>query len=123
MMASADVKLYMLDASASFDGVLPVAYLEKRGFDLGDPEHYKLIHSLRPRIFGNAGETVIIKVGYADQPYDAPTYESFTFTIGTDLKIDPLIEGRYLSIRFETGTAYQWRLDSYDILVEQMGEF
>lgn len=124
MMGSADVKLFMLDASASFNGSIPVAYLEKRGIDFGDPEHYKLITGIRPRIYGNNGQTVIIKIGYADTPYADPTYTSTTYTIGTDLKVDCLVSGRYLAIRFETGSAYQWRLDALDFLnVIQQGEF
>lgn len=123
MMGSADVKLYMMDASASFDGTIVDSYLERRGLDFGDPEHYKLITSIRPRIVGNTGETVIIKVGYADDQYADPTYTSFTFTIGEDLQVDCLVSGRYISIRFETGTAYQWRLDNYDFLLEQEGGY
>lgn len=114
IMASADTKLYMLDASASFDGVIPVAYLEKRGIDFGEPEYYKLVTGIRPRIYGNTGETVIIKVGFADDPYSDPTYTSSTFTIGVDQRVDVLVTGRYMALRIETGTAFQWRLDSYD---------
>lgn len=116
MMGSADTKLFMLDASASFDGALPVAYLEKRGIDFGEPEFYKTITGIRPRIYGNVGETVIIKIGYSDDPYADPTYTSTTFTIGADLQIDMFVSARYAAIRIETGTAYQWRLDSYDWL-------
>jgi hypothetical protein len=122
MMASADTKLYMLDASASFDGVIPVAYIERRGVDFGDQEHYKLMTSFRPNITGNVGETVIIKIGYGTTPYADPTYTSFTFTIGVDDRVDCLISGRYLSWRIETGSAYQWRMDGYNIFIEQEGE-
>lgn len=116
LMASADTKLYMLDASASFDGMIPVAYLEKRGIDFGEPEYHKLITGIRPRIFGNVGETVIIKIGFSDDPYADPTYTSSTFTIGVDLQVDVFVSARYAAIRIETGTAFQWRLDSYDWL-------
>jgi hypothetical protein len=123
LAASADVKLYMFDASASFDGVLPVAYLEKTGIDLGDPEHYKLIKELRPKIVGNTGATVIIKIGYSDDQYATPTYTSTTFTIGVDIKVDCFVTGRYMAVRFETGSAYQWKLDAYTIIVDKQGEF
>jgi hypothetical protein len=116
IMASSDVKLHMLDASASFDGVIPAAYLERRGIDFGEPEYRKLITGIRPRIYGNNGETVVIKVGYSDDPYADPTYTSHTFTIGEDYKVDTMVSGRYMAIRFETGTAYQWRLDSFDFV-------
>lgn len=124
IMGSADIKLFMLDASASFDGALPIAYLEKRGIDFGQPEVYKLVTGLRLRIYGNIGETVIVKVGFSNDPYADPTYTTSTFTIGTDLKVDCLVSGRYMALRIETGTAFQWRLDAYDwldVIIE--GEF
>lgn len=116
IMGSADIKLYMLDASASFDGVLPSAYLERRGMTFDAPEYMKLITSIRARITGTPGETVLIKVGGTNEdPYADPTYDvTLTHTIGTTLEVNPDISYRYPSILFETGTAYQWRLDSYD---------
>lgn len=116
LMGSANTKLYMLDSSASFDGALPAAYLEKRGIDFGEPEYRKLVTGIRPRIIGNDGATVIVKIGFSDDPYADPTYTTSTWTIGESLQIDVLVSGRYMAIRFETGTAYQWRLDSYDWL-------
>lgn len=32
-----------------------------------------------------------------------------------------LVSGRYIMVRFETGSAFQWRLDSYDLDIETMG--
>lgn len=124
IMASADSKLYMLDASASFNGVLPNAYLERRGLSFGEPEYRKLIRGIRPRIKGNTGDTVIIKVGGADDPFIDPVYTStMTHTIGTTVSNDCLVEHRYIAIRIETGSAFQWRLDSLDIDVEKGGMY
>lgn len=124
MMASADTKLFMLDASASFDGVMPAAYLERRGVDFGAPERYKFVGRLRLHIAGNPGETVKVKVGTAEQPYDDPIYTESDFTIGTDRTVDALLSGRYFAVRIESGSAYQWRLDGYawEEVVEE-GEF
>lgn len=117
MMGSANIKLYMLDAAASFDGSLPAAFIEKRGIDFGESEFRHLITGIRPRIFGNIGMTVVIKIGFSNDPYSDPTYTSSTsFTIGSDLEVDCMVSGRYMAIRIETGTAYQWRVDAYDFL-------
>lgn len=119
---SSDVKLYMLDASASFDGVLPQAYLERRGITFEMPENIKLIKGIRPRITGNTGDTVLIQVGSQDDPWGNPTYcDPMTHVIGTTIANDCLVSGRYISIKFLTGTAYQWRLDSFDIEVDKTG--
>lgn len=123
IMGSADTKLFMLDASASFDGVLPVAYLERRGLDMGAAHRMKVITGIRPHIDGNVGQTVIVKIGFANDPYAEPTYTSMAYTIGTTLQCDLVASGRYAAVRFETGSAYSWRLDSYDVFVSDAGAY
>jgi len=123
LMASNDNFLYLLDASALFDGVQPVSYVERRGLGYGADEMRKLVKGVRPRVTGNVGDTIIIKIGVQEDPYADPVYQSFTYTIGTDLKIDCLIDTRYVAIRFENGTALLWRVDSYDIEIEESGMY
>ncbi len=124
IMASANTKLYMLDASSSFDGVIPSAYLERRGLSFGAPEQIKLVRSIRPRISGNVGQTVLVKVGSSADPFTEPTWgPTMTHTIGSTVSNDCLVSGRYIAIRMETGTAYQWRLDSFDVDLESGGSW
>ena len=123
LMGSSATKLYMLDAASSFDGVIPSSYLERKGLSFGAPDKFKLIKGIRPRITGNVGDTVTIKVGSQDDPYSNPTYTSMTHTIGDTIRNNCLVSGRYLSIRFETGTAYTWRMDSYDVEIETLGDW
>lgn len=123
MMGSQDTKLFLLDASASFDGVIANAYLERTGLSFDAQDRIKCITGIRPRISGNVGATVTVKVGSAAGPYDAPTYTTMTYTIGQTLQCDCFVSGRYLAVRFESGTAFQWRLDAYDLDVIDGGAF
>jgi len=124
MMGSADSKLFLLDASASFDGALPDAWLERRGLGFDAPERIKLVSGIRPRITGNRGGTVIVRLGAADAPDGEPTWSApLTYVIGSTLKLDRFISGRYIAVRFETGTAYTWRLDGFALEVNDAGEF
>lgn len=124
IMASANQKLYMMDSSASFDGVIPNAYMERRGLMFDVPDRIKLIRGIRARITGAVGETVLIYVGTSDDPYADPTYgDAMVHTIGTTVKVDCLVAGRCIAIKFATGTAYQYRVDSYDVDVEDAGAF
>jgi len=41
--------------------------------------------------------------------------------IGQTVANDCLVSGRYIAVRLETGTAYQFRLDSYDLDIENGG--
>lgn len=122
MMASNNQKLYLLDSSASFDGVIPQAHLERRGLSFDQPEAIKLIRGIRPRVVGNTGETIKIRVGGQDDPWGEPVWSPvMTHMIGSTVANDCFVSGRYIAIRIETGTAYQWRLDSYDVDVEAAG--
>ena len=113
----------MFDASSGLDGSLPSSYVERRGLSFNAPDKVKLIRGIRPRIVGNTGQTVTIQVGSQDDPYTEPTYTTMTHTIGSTIRNNCLVAGRYIAIKFSTGTAYNWRLDSYDIELETIGEW
>ncbi|NML62938.1 hypothetical protein HHL21_18010 [Massilia sp. RP-1-19] len=46
-----------------------------------------------------------------------------THTIGETLQCDCFVSGRYVAVRFETGTAFSWRLDAFDVFVEDAGAY
>ena len=124
VMAGENQKLYLLDSGGTFDGVKPSAYLERVGLSLGSPEKMKMVSKVRPRIYGATGSTVLVSVGSSADPYGAVTYNApVAYAIGSDLSVDTLCMGRYLAIKFESGTAYMWRLDSYDVDVQEAGSF
>lgn len=123
LMASNDTKLFMLDASSSFDGVQNDWYLERRGLSFGAPEKIKLVKGIRPRISGNTGDNITVKIGSQEDPFDAPTYTSMTHTIGETVRNNCLVAGRYIAVRFEDGTAYNSRIDSYDLEIEELGNW
>ena len=124
LAASADTKLFLMDASAAFDGALPNAYLERRGLSFDTTDQIKLVKGIRAQIVGNTGDTVLIYVGSSDDAYDDPVYgDAMTFTIGTTIQVDCFITGRYIAVKFATGNAFNWRLDSYQIMVETAGSY
>lgn len=115
-------EFYLLDGSTSFSGVHPDAYLERVGLSFGEAQNRKLVRGIRPRITGQAGATVNIRVGSQEDPYGPVTWgPQMVHTIGSTLANDCLVSGRYIALRFETGSTYQWRLDSYDIDIEIEG--
>lgn len=122
LMAPGSRALYMLDASVAQGGQQVQFYLERRGLSLDAPEQMKLIKGIRPRIYGNKGQTVMIRVGAQDDPFAEPDWaEPVPFIIGKDVAADCFVSGRYLALRIESGTAFQIRLDSYDVEYELMG--
>ena len=124
LMGAAATKLYMLDAAASFDGTMPNAFMERKGLSFDVPEKIKLVRGIRPRIVGNTGNTIIIKIGYQNDPYEDPTWVStMTHTIGTTIENQCFVSGRYIAVRFQSDTAYNWRVDSYELDVQISGEW
>lgn len=124
LMAPEALELYLLDASAAQGGQQVDFYLERRGLSLDSPEHMKLVTRIRPRVHGNEGQTLNVRVGSQSDPWAEPDWsDPIPFEIGADLSADCMVCGRYLAIRFESGTAYQVRLDSYDIEFELGGMY
>jgi hypothetical protein len=124
LMGSDGPKLYMLDSSSSFDGAVPTVYLERRGLSFDAPERIKLVRGLRPRVVGNTGDTVKFRVGGQDDPWGEPTWsDEMVHTIGSTTANDCFVSGRYITIRWENGTAFSARLDSIDIDVEMAGNW
>lgn len=122
MAASAETKLFLMDASAAFDGAMPDAYLERRGLSFDAPESMKLAKGIKANITGNVGDTVLVYIGGANDPYEDPAYGApMTYTIGETVQLYTFCTGRFIAIKFATGTAYQWRLDSFAIEVETAG--
>ena len=122
MVASADTKLFLMDASAAFDGVIPDAYLERRGLSFDAPESLKLVKGVKANITGNVGDTVLVYIGAADDAYDDPTYgDAMTYTIGETVQLYCFCTGRFIAIKFATGSAFNWRLDSFTLDVETSG--
>lgn len=122
LTASSDGSLYLMDSSAAFNGEIPVAHLERRGLSFDSTDTIKLVKGIRAQITGNVGDTVLIYVGAADDPYEDPTYgAAMTYIIGTTIQCDCFVSGRYIAIKFATGSAYQWRLDSYSVNIQTAG--
>lgn len=124
LMASENQRLYLLDTSASFDGVKPTWFMERVGLDFGDAKTMKLVSGIRLRVSGAAGDTVMVRVGSSPDPYIDPTYgNAVEHVIGTTVSCDLFTSGRYIAIRVESGSAYFARVDSFDIEVDIEGEW
>ena len=108
--------MLVADETLTFDGSAISAYVERRGLNMGDTQRRKLLTGITPRISGTAGETVLVYIGGASDPYSDPTYQTaITYTIGTTVTAFGFAESRYPAIKFASGTSSDWRLDSYDI--------
>lgn len=124
IMGASTQELYLLDGSLTYDGDRPESFIERVGLSFGEPETIKTVRGIRPRILGQDGASVMIKVGYQNDPYETPTYTAeMMHTIGETVSNDCFVSGRYIAIRFEAGSAYTWRLDSFEVDVVSTGRW
>lgn len=124
VMASDTKKLYLLDSGPTFDGVTVSCFVERVGLSFGAPDKIKTVTRIRPRIYGAAGGTVLVSVGSSGDPFGVVTYQpAVPFVIGTTVNVDVFCTGRYIAIKFASGTAPAWRLDSYDVELATRGGF
>lgn len=120
LIGSADGKLYMLDASAGQGGLPVVGYVERRGLSFDMPEGMKLVRGIRARVHGTDG-AITVSVGGQTDPWSEPEWVDMEHRIGDQIACDCFVSGRYIAVKFASSSAYQWRLDSYDIDVEPAG--
>ena len=118
-------KLFAMDAGDDFNGTSFTALIERTGLSLGDPDRFKLVRGIRPRIDADAGTVVNVYVGGSKDPEGDVSWSGpFTYTVGADTpKIDCLVSGRYIGVRFQTTEDAQWRLRSYAVDFEFVGAY
>jgi len=123
IMASDSTKLYMMDGALSISGVLPASFVERKSFTFGDSEIIKLVKEINPKITGQKGTTIKIKVGSQDHPGETPVFQEVVHTIGSTVRNMFLVSGRYITIRFENINSYSWKLSSFNIEYENIGRW
>ena len=124
MSSASNTKLYAMNVGLDFNGTAITAMVERTGLALDAPDQRKLVRSVRPRVDADAGTTLSVYVGASNAPELSVTWAGpYTYTVGTDLKVDCLVNGRYLGVRFETTASKTWRLRSYDLDVESLGAY
>ena len=124
MMASSDGGLFLADISRSFNGSPMTSYIERTGLDFGAPESRKLCKGVRPRFDAAEGTVIRVYVGAQSDLDGAITWSpAVNFTVGTSLKADLFVSGRYLAVKFESVAQGAWRLKSFDMDIEIVGDY
>lgn len=114
--------LWSADTSDGDDGQPVYAWLERQSLPTNDNILRALVLRIVPRISGEPGEVVDIRVGgqaFFDQPITWSDPQPFT--IGSSVACDFQIEGRLISVRFEATTMREWTLYSYKMALVDLG--
>jgi hypothetical protein len=125
---------YVADLSTTFAGTQFTSYIERVGLTIigqdrnGKPiedlETVKLLTEIWPRVEGDAGVTINVYAGTQMARDQAVEWHGpYPFVIGTDLKVNPLVRGKLLGVRFSATTDASWRIHGYDITVQPIGGY
>ena len=102
---------------------MPIAGTGRDGSPVMDATFIKQVNEVWPEMSQQSGAGIDIYVGGQDILKEAISWQGpFPFIPGTDDKIDCDVTGRYISIRFETTDQSLWKLDSYKMNVERLGQ-
>ena len=133
-MPGSSRKLFKLNDGSSANGTTITASAERSGLavigqdragkPIVDTNIRKLVKEIWPRVSAPSGAIINIYVGKQDNLNAAVTwYGPYPYVCGTDDYVKPLVEGRFIAVRFEGPCTYQWKLHGYDMELEPTGEY
>jgi len=103
---------------------LPIAGQDKDGTPILDLDSWKLFRAIWPKVKITPGASITIRVGSQTVVGGPVTWAGpFLFNPATDNKINCLVSGRFLCMRFETEADVAWELTGYDVDVEITGKY
>lgn len=127
-------KTFVMDLGTQFENALYNSFVErtgltvvgtdKQGKAIQDSESVKLVTEIWIRAQGNIGTVLHCYVGVQDDRGGYPEWNGpYDFTIGVDKKINPLVSGRIVSVRFESNEASVWEIHGYDLEIKPVGAY
>lgn len=103
---------------------LPFSKVDKQGLPEADVNTRKLMTELWPRFEAPAGTSIDIYCGAQEEVNDPVTWKGpFTFIVGQHKKINPLVSGRFLAVRFSSSANAGWKLHEYAYDVNIVGRY
>ncbi len=117
--------LYELDGAFTDELGEPIAGLvTKREFDHGDPQNYKLVTRIWPRISADAGANVQVRVGGQSNEGSAVTWSApVNFSPDFDEYVDTFAEGRFLNYEFIMTEGARVQLEGWDVELDISGRY
>lgn len=116
-------QFYQVNPNVSTRAGTPLSsVLERIGIVPADPTNILLIRALHPLVRAQAGTVIKISVGMQDSPEDPITWQGpFNYVVGTSYFVDPVLSGRYISLRIETEGQPAWRILNLDLDLKEVG--
>jgi len=99
------------------------AYVERTGYDLGDPQQVKIVTAIYPEMETTGGSSISIRIGTQMAPEGGVTWSNpISFNPVTQSKVSCRQSGKYFGIQFESTTDMDWKLHSLAFEVKPQGK-
>ena len=116
---TADLDIYEMEVTDLNNGAEMQSFIERLSMPLLDLAHQKVVKAIWPKMDGDPGTTVNFRVGTQASVNDAVNWSpKLPFIIGTDMKVDTIQKGRFLSVRVEASGQNEFRMESFEVEVE-----
>ena len=117
-----DSNILEADIGSNFNGVPINGLLQKVDMTFDEPERIKIIKRVHPKIQGNTGTTLSIRIGSTSTPGGAIIWSApVTFTVGTDEFVDMFAQGKFLAFEISGAGNTPWFLNSFAFEMEIRG--
>jgi len=115
-------KLYRDDSGNQDDTTDMTAYIERTGYDLGDPSSVKFVRAVWPKIEVSGSNTINVYVGSQMSTEEGVTWEGpTTFNPNTQSKVSCRVTGKFFGVKFESTGDFDWKLHGVEFEVQPRG--
>ena len=116
-------KLYRDNHGNTKDGTNMTSYIERTGYDLGDPSIVKYVSSVYPELEVSGSNSVNVYVGHQMSTEEAVTWEGpVLFNPNTQSKVSCRASGKYFGVKVESTGDFNWKLNGLAFDVKPRGK-
>jgi len=120
-------KLYRDDRGNQEDGTNMTAYIERTGYDLGDPSSQKFVSAIWPKLEVSGDNTINVYVGTQMSTEEGITWNADTggtpylFNPNSQSKVSCRATGKFFGVKFESTSDIDWKLHGVEFEVTPRG--
>ena len=118
-----NTKLFRDNSGNTKDGANMTSYIERSGYDLGDPSMVKYVRAVYPELEVSGDNKIKVYLGHQMATEQAITWDNGTeFNPNTQSKVSCTATGKYFAIKFESTGDFDWKLNGLAFDVSERGK-